>query len=90
MGYFIAIGRRCKNIFKHAGYTVLGLLASTFFHGLYDFNLMKPHGVDEYINILGINFHIQNNILIIATLVVSYFMASHLSKISYKNKGLLR
>jgi len=90
MGYFIALGRGCKNIFKHAGYTILGLLAATFFHGLYDFNLMKPHTMDEYIDIFGIQFHANNNLLIIVGLTIAYFMAGHLSKISYKNKGLMR
>jgi RsiW-degrading membrane proteinase PrsW (M82 family) len=90
MGYFIALGRRCKNIFKHAGYTLLGLLVSTVFHGYYDFNLMKPQQVDDYINIFGMNFHIQNNMLIITALIASYLMANHLTKISYNNKGLLR
>lgn len=90
MGYFIALGRRCKNIFKHAGYTILGLFTASIFHGLYDFNLMKPNTIDDYINIFGIDLHITNNILIIISLVVSYLMASHLSKISYNNNGLLR
>lgn len=90
MGYFIALGRSCKNVFKHAGYTTLGLLAATFFHGLYDFNLMKPHTMDEYVDVLGIQLHVDNNILIIVGLIFAYAMGSHLSKISYKNNGLLR
>jgi RsiW-degrading membrane proteinase PrsW (M82 family) len=90
MGYFIALGRGCKNIFKHAGYTIVGLITASMFHGLYDYNLMKPQFSYDYINIFGINFHIHNNMLIIGALIVSYLMANHLSKISYKNKGLLR
>ena len=90
MGYFIALGRRCKNIFKHAGYTLIGLFSATMFHGLYDFNLMKPQTMDDYINIFGIDFHINNNIMIIGVLVLAYFMSNHLSKMSYKNKGLMR
>jgi len=90
MGYFIALGRRCKNIFKHAGYTILGLLTASAFHGLYDFNLMKPGTMEDYTTILGIHFHTTNNLLIIFALIVSYFMANHLSKISYNNNGLLR
>jgi RsiW-degrading membrane proteinase PrsW (M82 family) len=90
MGYFIALGRRCKNIFKHAGYTLLGLFTATIFHGFYDFNLMKPGFAGDYINVFGIDFHINNNILIGAALVLSYLMANHLSKLSYNNSGLLR
>ena len=65
MGYFIALGRRCLSAFKHAGYTMLGLFTATIFHGLYDYNLMKPHTMSEYVNILEIDFHINNNQLII-------------------------
>jgi RsiW-degrading membrane proteinase PrsW (M82 family) len=90
MGYFIAIGRRCKNIFKHAGYTILGLLSATAFHGLYDFNLMKPGTMDDYVNIFGLDFHINNNLLIGGCLLICYIMAVHLSKISYNNNGLMR
>ncbi len=90
MGYFIAIGRRCKNIFKHAGYTLLGLFSASFFHGLYDFNLMKPGTVDDYVSVFGIDFHINNNILIGGALMIAYIMASHLSKLSYNNNGLMR
>ncbi len=90
MGYFIAIGRGCKNIFKHAGYTILGLITATVFHGYYDFNLMKGGTTDDYINILGLDLHIQNNILIGAGLLIAYIMGSHLTKISYNNNGLMR
>jgi RsiW-degrading membrane proteinase PrsW (M82 family) len=37
MGYFMAIGIYKKNKMK---YTSIGLLAATFIHGLYDFNIM--------------------------------------------------
>jgi RsiW-degrading membrane proteinase PrsW (M82 family) len=90
MGYFIALGRRCVNVFKHAGYTVLGLLVATLFHGLYDFNLMKGVTKSDVVNIFGLDFHISSNVLIGVALVIGWAMANHLSKISYKNKGLLR
>ena len=89
MGYFIALGRRCRSILKHAGFTLLGLFSATMFHGLYDFNLMKPHTLDEYIQVFGLQFHINNNILIAAVMAFAYVMANHLSKISYNN-GLMR
>ena len=89
MGYFIALGRTFKNIFKHAAYTVLGLFTATLFHGLYDFNLMKGTVASDYVNFIGLNFHINNNIMIILALGASWFMASALAKINY-NKGLLR
>jgi len=89
MGFFIAIGRRCKNIFKHAGYTMLGLLVATIFHGYYDFNLMKGTVTSDFIEFLGIHFHITNNIMIIAALIASWFMSNKLIKMDY-NKGLLR
>ncbi|MEK6829563.1 MAG: PrsW family glutamic-type intramembrane protease [Nanoarchaeota archaeon] len=90
MGYFIAIGRGCRSVFKHAGYTFLGLITAATFHGLYDFNLMKGLTSDDFINIFGINLHITNNLLIIGGLIVSYFMANNLTKKSYTNSGLLR
>jgi len=90
MGYFIAIGRRCKNIFKHAGYTMLGLLVATLFHGVYDFNLMKGTVESDFINLLGLNFHIANNVMIIGGLITAWFMSNKLIKMSYNNKGLLR
>lgn len=89
MGYFIALGRRCKSIFKHAGYTFLGLITATIFHGVYDFNLMKGYDQSDFINILGVDFHIQNNLIIGGALVLAYLMANHLSKIS-NNNGLMR
>jgi len=90
MGYFLALGRRLKNPLKHLGYTILGLFTATIFHGLYDFNLMKPHDMDEYINVFGIQLHTNNNLLIMGAMIVAYFMANHLTKFSYKDKGLLR
>jgi RsiW-degrading membrane proteinase PrsW (M82 family) len=90
MGYFIALGRRCKNVFKHAGHTLLGLLAATMLHGLYDFNLMKGVTESEFISIFGLDFHIMNNLIIIGALIISWFMGKHLLKMSYNNKGLLR
>ena len=90
MGYFIALGRRCKNIFRHAGYTLLGLFAATAFHGFYDYNLMKGVTESDFVNILGLDFHIVNNLMIIGAFVVSWFMGKHLLKVSYNNKGLLR
>ena len=90
MGYFIALGRRCKNVFKHAGYTLLGLLAATLFHSLYDFNLMKGVTESYFISILGLDFHIDNNLMIIGALIISWFMGKHLLSIEYNNKGLLR
>jgi len=90
MGYFIALGRRCKNVFKHAGYTLLGLLAATLFHGLYDFNLMKGVTESDFISIFGLDFHIDNNLMIIGALIISWFMGKHLLSIEYNNKGLLR
>ncbi len=90
MGYFIAIGRRCKNIFKHAGYTLLGLFVATIFHGIYDFNLMKGTVESDFVNFLGLHFHITNNIMIIGALITAWFMSNKLIKMSYNNKGLLR
>lgn len=90
MGYFIAIGRSYRSVFKHAGFTILGLLTASAFHGLYDYNLMKGTTSMDFVNICGINFHIYNNLLIIAGLIVAYFMANTLTKKSYTNSGLLR
>ena len=90
MGFFIAIGRRCKNIFKHAGYTILGLLVATLFHGVYDFNLMSGTVESDFIEIIGIHFHIVNNVMIIGALITAWFMSNKLLKISYNNQGLLR
>lgn len=89
MGYFIALGRTFKNIFKHAGYTILGLISATLFHGIYDYNLMKGTTAEDFTEIFGIQFHTTNNLLIIGGLIAAYFMANTLSKFSY-NKGLLR
>jgi len=91
MGYFIALGRRCKNVIKHTGLTLLGLIVATLFHGIYDFNLMRTDiSEDNFVNIFGLQFHINNNILIGIALVLAFFMGRHLSKMSYKNNGLLR
>ena len=89
MGYFIALGRRYKNIFKHAGYTIFGLFFATMFHGLYDFNLMKGTTIDDFITIFGIDLHIINNLMIVGAMITAWFMSNHLTKISYKS-GLLR
>lgn len=89
MGYFIAIGRSCKNVFKHAGYTLLGLFTATIFHGIYDYNLMKGTTENDFINIFGLDFHINNNLMIIAALGVAWLMSNKLVKVNY-NKGLLR
>lgn len=88
MGYFIAIGRRFKNIFKHASYTVLGLLSATIFHGMYDFNLMKGVEPSDFINIFGLKLHANNNIMIGVAMIIAYIMGTHLSRISYNNKLL--
>lgn len=91
MGYFIAIARKCKKIPRRVGLTVIGLFVATLFHGIYDFNLMRTDLADsDFVNIFGVYFHIKNNILIGIALVFAFFMGRHLSKIKYKNSGLLR
>lgn len=90
MGYFIAIGRQFKNIFKHAGYTILGLFVATLMHGFYDFNLMKSPEINDYVQVFGIDFHVHNNILIGIGLLLAYFMTINLTKISYSSNKLMR
>ena len=86
MGYFIAIGKMSNNIFKKLGYTILGLIIATLLHGVYDFNLMKTANISDFINILGINFHILNSLIILESIFISWLMSKKL----LKNKKLLR
>lgn len=91
IGYFIALGRECRHILKRIGYTALGLITATAFHGLYDFNLMKNDLMDsDFVSILELDFHITNNLMILSALVLSFFMGKHLLGVGKKDNELLR
>ncbi len=79
MGYFIAIGRTYK-FWKRLLFTCIGLITAAIIHGYYDFNLSVPS--THYMSIFGLKLHIYNNILMIACIVIAFFMGRHL-----KNKG---
>lgn len=92
MGYFIALGRLSTplgesrsylNVFlkrhtkiKRFIFTVIGIITAMIFHGLYDFNLMYPNNP----------FVLEGLIIILLSgLIISYYMAKRLSKITIKN-----
>lgn len=90
MGYFIALSKNSLKIFKRSIFFILSLLVSIVFHGMYDFNLMKPNlTMDEFIQVFGLDFHITNNILISFGIITSIIMGNHLSRLS-KKKDILR
>ena len=77
MGYFVALGTLTnKNShmsvlgskIRSVGYTVAGIFASTFLHGLYDFNIFVngDQGIDRSFTIIGVG------------LAISFMMSSHL------------
>lgn len=83
MGYYIARGRYETTI-KRVLYNILGILAATFIHGIYDMNWMKPGTEKDYYNISGVfPLHISSTIIILFSIAIALFMSWH---IKYENK----
>jgi protease PrsW len=74
MGYFIALGRiesnNVNNYFKKIYYTIAGILVSSFYHGLYDFNIYLYQDLSKSFAIILTGF------------IITYSMIHHLKKIS--------
>jgi protease PrsW len=76
MGYFVALGRAESDFYgfhsriRTAAFTCAGIIAATFYHGLYDFNIF-----------VNGNSGMNNTFLIIAAgLAIAYNMSSNLTR----------
>lgn len=75
-----------KPLFRKIFFTSMGILVATFFHGLYDFNIMGVYDYPNSIADRNIVQTIQLVILIISLYVVKN-MSNHLIKLNIKNKA---
>lgn len=83
MGYYIARSKGTTKI-KKVLFNIIGILAATFMHGIYDFAWMAPNPEKNYhvfFNILSM--HVPSLITISFSTIICFFMLWHLK---YKSK----
>lgn len=75
MGYYIALAKN-STFTKKILYNIIGVLAATFMHGIYDFNCMKPTPKSDYFNLFGILMIDWPSIFIICFCLTTAFLMS--------------
>lgn len=77
MGYYIALGSKSEKIYR-IRYNLIGLFSASVLHGFYDFTLIEDNMSKLSFQIGTFPLHWPSVSIIIAGLIITYFMATDL------------
>lgn len=77
MGYYIALRAKSEKMYR-IRYNLIGVFSAAVLHGFYDFTLLDSDTNILIFNLGGLSFHWPSSIIVVAGLVITYFMATDL------------
>jgi RsiW-degrading membrane proteinase PrsW (M82 family) len=77
MGYYIALGAKSEKMYR-IRYNLIGVFSAAVLHGFYDFTILDSNMSSLTFSLGDLSFHWPSTIIVMAGLVITYFMATDL------------